>query len=202
MASTTNCRRPGQDATAISNCRGAARTVSRQRATAVSQATREHQSGFTYIGLLLFIAVLGIVLALTGQVWHTSLQRERERELIFVGEQFRNAIAAYYAGHTGVGDRYPKSFDELLRDPHQPAMRRYLRKVYPDPFNGKREWGLIKSPAGNIMGVYSLAAGHPLKQAGFPERNASFSGASEFSGWQFTYIGGDAAAQLLPPEAH
>jgi type II secretory pathway pseudopilin PulG len=157
-----------------------------------------HAGGFTYIGLLILIVLLGIGLAFTGQVWHTSVQREREKELIFVGDQFGKAIAAYYAGNTGVGDRYPKSFDELLRDPHQPAVRRYLRKVYADPLTGKTEWGLIKSPAGGIMGVYSLAAGRPLKQAGFAERYAGFSGASTYEGWQFAFIDSSATAAVAP----
>jgi type II secretory pathway pseudopilin PulG len=159
-----------------------------------------HAGGFTYIGLMIFIVLLGIGLALTGQVWHTSVQREKEKELMFVGDQFRKAIAAYYASNTGVGDRYPKSFDDLLRDPHRPAVRRYLRKVYADPLTGKTEWGLIKSPAGGIMGVYSLAAGRPIKQAGFAERYGGFSGASAYAGWQFAYIGADATT-AVPPSA-
>jgi type II secretory pathway pseudopilin PulG len=153
--------------------------------------------GFTYIALLILVALLGIGLAMAGQVWHTSAQREKERELIFVGDQFRNAIAAYYAINMGAEDRYPKSFDDLLRDPHQPAMRRHLRKVFSDPLTGRTQWGLIKSPAGGIMGVYSLAGGHPFKETGFPERYAAFSDAEGYSGWQFTYV--ESGGTALPP---
>src|SRR5882672_10221153 len=32
--------------------------------------------GFTYIGLLIFIALIGIALAGTGMVWHTQVRRE------------------------------------------------------------------------------------------------------------------------------
>jgi type II secretory pathway pseudopilin PulG len=163
--------------------------------------TRSSSRGFTYIGLLIAVALLGIGLAFTGQVWHTGMQREKEKELIFVGDQFRKAIAAYYAANTGVSDRYPKSFEELLRDTRQPAVRRYLRKVYADPLTGTTEWGLIKSPGGGIMGVYSLAEGHPLKQAdsAFPSRYANFSGATKYVGWQFVFAGADGAA--APPSA-
>ena len=45
---------------------------------------RTAHRGFTYIGLLIFIALLGIGLAMTGQIWHTSVQREKEAELLFV----------------------------------------------------------------------------------------------------------------------
>jgi type II secretory pathway pseudopilin PulG len=165
--------------------------------TGDSIAGRSDSLGFTYIGLLILICLLGVGLAMAGQVWHTSVQRDKERELMFVGDQFRKAIAAYYANSSGVGDRYPKDFDDLIRDPHQPAVRRYLRKIFTDPLTGISEWGVIKSPAGGVMGVYSLASGAPFRQAGFPERYAGFAGAKAYSTWQFVYAGSDDTT--LPP---
>ena len=35
---------------------------------------------------------MGVALAGTGMVWHTQVRREKERELLFVGNQFRRAI--------------------------------------------------------------------------------------------------------------
>jgi type II secretory pathway pseudopilin PulG len=159
---------------------------------------RTASHGFTYIGLLILIVLLGIGLALVGEVWYTSAQREKERQLMFVGDQFRKAIVAYYANNTGIEDRYPGTFEDLLRDSRQPTVRRYLREVYSDPLTGNTEWGLIKSPAGGIMGVYSLAGGRPLKEAGFPERYAGFSGAKAYSAWQFLFQGDNDAAAPPP----
>jgi hypothetical protein len=86
-----------------------------------------------------------------------------------------------------VGDRFPKTLEALLEDPQKPVTTRYLRRIYDDPFTGKPEWGLIKTPSGSIMGVYSLAQGTPLKQAQFAPQDAQFTGAQTYSEWKFVY---------------
>ena len=149
------------------------------------------QHGFTYIGLMILIVLLGIGLALTAQVWHTSATREKERELLFVGGQFRKAIESFHARYRGTDDSYPKNFDELLRDPHQPGVQRYLRRVYLDPMTGSPEWGLIKNSKGRIVGVYSLAKGVPFKRAGFPVQTESFIGAGSYAEWKFIADAGE-----------
>jgi type II secretory pathway pseudopilin PulG len=146
------------------------------------------QHGFTYIGLMIFVALIGIGLAFVGQVWHTSAQREKERELIFVGDQFRGAIAAFNADNKNVSDGYPKTFEELLADSHAPGVRRYLRKIYRDPLTNSSEWGVLRSSGGGIMGVYSLAEGVPLKRQGFPPADAAFETADSYSKWLFVAI--------------
>lgn len=143
------------------------------------------QHGFIYIGLMILIALLGIGIALTGQVWHASATREKERDLLFVGGQFRKAIEMFHARNRGTDDGYPRNFDELIRDPHQPSVRRYLRRIYRDPMTSSLEWGLIKSAKGGIVGVYSLAKGVPLKQAGFPAQTENFAGAGSYAEWKF-----------------
>ena len=55
-------------------------------------ARRPRHAGFTYVGLLIAVAVLGVGLAAVGQVWSTAAAREKERELLFVGNQYRAAI--------------------------------------------------------------------------------------------------------------
>lgn len=47
------------------------------------------QKGFTYLGLLFVVALMGIALAATGSLWVVERQREREQELLFVGDQIR-----------------------------------------------------------------------------------------------------------------
>ena len=47
------------------------------------------QRGFSYLIILFSVAIAAGGLAGTGIVWHTALQREKERELLFIGEQFR-----------------------------------------------------------------------------------------------------------------
>ena len=95
-------------------------------------ATNRHDGGFTYLGLLLAIAVMSAVLGTTAEVWHTAVQREKERELLFAGDQFRAAIGFYYKDHA----RYPPTLEDLLKDSQLASTRRYLRKIYVDRFMG------------------------------------------------------------------
>jgi type II secretory pathway pseudopilin PulG len=152
-----------------------------------SAARRARASGFTYAGILIAVALVGVSLAVTGEVWQTTVQRERERELLFVGDEFRRAITQYYESTPGTGKQFPKSLDDLVRDNRYPTTRRYLRKVYADPMTGQREWGLVKGPGDGIMGVHSLSKKMPLKRANFPPEYASFDRAESYAAWLFAY---------------
>ena len=142
------------------------------------------QSGFTYLTILFVIAFMGLGLALTGEVWHTALMRDREAQLLYAGNQYRRAIERYYLS----GPRqFPRSLEDLLKDPRKPGTERYLRKLYFDPLSGKSEWGLVKAPDGGIMGVYSPSEDRPMKVAGFSFANKDFEGAAKYSDWKFLY---------------
>lgn len=147
------------------------------------------QRGFTYLGLMFLIAFIGIGLAAAGMVWKTEVQREKEKELLFVGEQYAMAIGSYYESAPGGLKQYPLSIEDLLRDNRFPDMRRHLRKPYYDPMTGSEEWGLVRQQ-GRITGVYSLANQQPLQTAGFPLQWADFATAKNYAGWQFTYAPG------------
>lgn len=151
------------------------------------RASRLFCTGFTYIGLLIFIALMGIALAGTGVVWHTQIRRERERELLFVGDQFRRAIGQYYDRSPVGSTRFPQSLADLLLDKRYAATQRYLRRVYPDPITGKAEWGFVKGPEDRIVGVYSLSEDAPLKRAGFPANYEDFEGKEHYRDWRFVY---------------
>jgi type II secretory pathway pseudopilin PulG len=144
--------------------------------------------GFTYLGLLFAIAIMGAVLAATGIVWHTAQQREKERELLFVGNQFRHAIQLYYERSPAGAPQYPKSLEDLLKDKRYVTVERYLRKIYRDPMTGSTEWGLVTMPDGSIMGVYSLSDETPIKQGGFSEKDAAFEGRGSYREWQFVFV--------------
>jgi type II secretory pathway pseudopilin PulG len=152
--------------------------------------------GFTYMTVLFMVAILGGGLALTGEVWHTSAMREKEAELLHIGNHYRKAIQRYYL--SGPQRQYPRSLDDLLKDPRQPGTVRYLRKLYPDPITGK-EWGLVKAPDGGILGVHSLSDETPFKTAGFKLRDRSFEDAQKLSDWKFIFEPAAApAAQKAP----
>jgi type II secretory pathway pseudopilin PulG len=141
--------------------------------------------GYTYIGLLMLVAAIGVMLSVVSEVWQTAQKRDKEEELLFVGDQFRRAIAFHVASSGG----YPHSLDDLVRDTRLPEVRRYLRKVYHDPFSGKAEWGLVQPDGKAITGVYSLHNGEPLKQTGFRLADQAFEGRKKYSEWVFSPTG-------------
>ena len=140
--------------------------------------------GFTYLTILFAIAILSTGLALIGEVWHTSAMREKEAELLQIGDEYRKAIERYYISGPRI---YPRNLTDLIQDPRQPGTVRHLRKLYPDPLTGAAEWGLVKSNDGGIAGVYSLSEERPLKAAGFRVRDAAFEGAAKYADWKFIY---------------
>jgi len=155
-------------------------------------SVNSREAGFTYLTVLFAVAFMGLGLALAGEVWQTTLARDREIELLYAGNQYRRAIERYYVS----GPRqFPGTLEDLLKDPRKPGTERYLRKLYFDPMTGKSEWGLVKSPQGGIMGVYSLSEDPPKKVAGFAFANREFEGAAKYSDWKFAY---NPAAQQVP----
>ena len=140
--------------------------------------------GFTYMTVLFIVAIIATGLALTGEVWQTSTMREREAELLFVGNQYRRAIQRYYLN--GPQRQYPRSLEDLLKDPRQPGTVRYLRRIYPDPITDK-DFVLVKAPDGGILGVNSESEAAPIKQANFKLRDRTFDGAQKYSDWKFIF---------------
>jgi type II secretory pathway pseudopilin PulG len=148
---------------------------------------RLNQNGFTYLALLFAVAIVGVALAATGVLWSTERQRERERELLFVGGQIRQAIGSYYMRSPGLVKRYPAKLDDLIKDDRFITTQRHMRRRYVDPLTNSNEWGLVTAPEGGVMGVYSLADGTPIKHAGFDEQDAEFEGKSHYSDWKFVF---------------
>ena len=156
---------------------------------------RGKSTGFTYIGVLIFVALMGIALASVGKVWSTQKIRENEREILFIGDQYRHAIGQYYERSQGA-KQFPKTMDELLLDRRYPTVQRYLRRPYVDPLTGKPEWGLVMRADGGIVGVYSLSEESPLKRSNFHIGYENFVGADRYSDWKFIYV---PIAENTPP---
>ena len=144
-------------------------------------------AGFTYMALLFAIAIMGVALAATGTVWYQASQREKEQELLFIGNQFRQAVGLYYVRTPGGAKRYPQRLEDLLVDLRGQGVQRYLRKIYRDPITKEAKWGIVQAPEGGIMGVYSLSQETPLKTSSFRQVDKAFDGKSKYAEWQFIY---------------
>ena len=149
---------------------------------------RPHNAGFTYIGLLIAVVVLGIGLAAVGTVWRMQAQREREQELLFIGREFRSAIAAYYRAGGGGLNRFPQELSDLLEDKRGPEAKHFLRKLYVDPMTGAQDWTILRTDMLGITGIASSSQGAPIKKAGFPADEEAFSDATCYCEWKFMYV--------------
>lgn len=145
------------------------------------------QKGFTYLAVLFLIAILSAVSASVGILWSAAIQREKERELIAIGNQFRRAICQYYEKSPGTLRSYPKTIKDLLKDERQLATQRYLRKIYIDPMTRSDRWGVITAPDGGVMGVHSLSEKMSYKRRGFGAMSDQILDKSRYSDWEFAY---------------
>lgn len=155
------------------------------------------QRGFTYLGLLIIITVMGAGLAAFGQLYSHAAQREKEQELLFIGGQFRDAIASYYNKSPGA-KIYPRKLEDLLEDRRFPMPQHHLRRVYSDPMTGKAEWGMVEAPGGGFMGVHSLSEETPIKSGNFSVKDQAFEGAEHYTKWMFAYSPPGLGAGIAP----
>ena len=128
--------------------------------------------------------LLGLGLVGTTQLWSLASQRARERQLLWVGNQFTRALKSYYQQSPGVR-QYPLHLEELLDDKRFPMSRHHLRQLYTDPITRTEGWGLILNAEGRIGGVRSLSEETPLKQAEFPLKWEDFNGRKSYAEWRF-----------------
>jgi len=157
------------------------------------------QRGFTYLGMLLLVALMGFGLAAFGELYSHASQREKERELLFIGSQFRDAIASYYNKSPGA-KAYPRKLEDLLEDKRFPMPQHHLRRVYNDPMTGKADWALVEVPGGaGFMGVHSVSEETPIKSGNFGVKNAAFDDAENYTKWMFTYSPTGLGASIAQP---
>jgi len=81
--------------------------------------------------IVVFALALGALVALP--VWQTQVQRENERELIFRGKQYVEAVRLYQMKYPG---SFPQSFEELVEE-------RCIRRLYKDPMTKDGKWNVV-----------------------------------------------------------
>ena len=114
------------------------------------------QSGAAYLVVLFLIAAISISLSVVSQHDATIQLREKERDWLFIGQQYQQAIQSYYEKSSDGIKKLPTSLDELLLDKRFLQPVRHLRKLYPDPLTGGA-WMIIRDEGNFIVGVYSAS---------------------------------------------
>ena len=145
------------------------------------------QSGISLLLILIMVAVIGLSAAVAGSTWQTIMQRSREAELLFRGDQYRRAIKSYVDAKQG--GQFPMELEHLLKDPRFPDNKRHIRQLYRDPMTGD-EFEPIRAGGatiGPIKGVRSTSKKKPFKQDGFAKEYENFAGADTYQAWEFVY---------------
>lgn len=91
------------------------------------------QNGYTLLILLFAVSIVSIGLIVAVPVWQTQIQREKEEELIFRGNQYVEAVRLYQQKKPGV---FPSTLEELVEE-------KCLRRLYKDPMTSHGEWNVI-----------------------------------------------------------
>lgn len=135
-------------------------------------------------------ALLALVLvSLAAVVAHSRARedalREREAQLLWVGDQYRQAIRSYAAVRPVAGTgQYPKVLEDLVEDKRGPVAIHHLRRLYSDPMTGAVDW-VLEGQAGAIVGLHSRSEQAPLRHANFPAVDAGFARAQSYAQWRF-----------------
>jgi type II secretory pathway pseudopilin PulG len=153
----------------------------------MKQHPAQRSRGVVLMGLVVLLALGGVAVAQFAESAATVRQRELEAELLWVGQQYRQAIESYYRASPGLNKHLPVSFDELLRDPRFPQPVRHLRRLYSDPIQPEVPWGTLRR-GNQIIGVYSQSGDAPLRRTGFAAGLESFEGAGQYSDWRFMFV--------------
>lgn len=128
----------------------------------VNLRTSRRSAGFTLVELLVVLAIVATLLALSLPRYAQSVDVAKERVLVENLRTTRDAIDKFYADTT----RYPESLEELVE-------RRYLRALPIDPvLENDKAWRIIP-PAndrkGQVGDLKSTAEGQTLDGRPFNE---------------------------------
>lgn len=175
--------------------------------------------GFAYIALLLVLAGMSLLLGVALQHIDQAAQREREVQLLFVGKQFRQALASYYESSPGGAKHFPRKLEELLQDNRFAKPVRHLRRIYVDPMradpvqaslastesaNHEPGWQLVRDLRGGIVGVHSRSQQRPIRSVAVlddaMQKAIGEQPVQHYSDWKFVYLPPDGAADLQQRE--
>ena len=102
------------------------------------------EAGFTLAAVLVALIVISIFIAYTvPRQWSRILQRERDKQTIFVMKQYARAILEFETTHGTA----PATLDQL-KEARKPRLVRGASAEWADPLTGKVDWVLIPPNTG------------------------------------------------------
>jgi len=105
--------------------------------------------GYAMAALLVALGAMAVFASMAMPVWRTVLQREKEEELIFRGQQYVRSIRLF---QRKFANAYPPNLDLLID-------QRFLRRKYKDPMSGDADFVILYQSM--IQQARPGAAGQP-----------------------------------------
>lgn len=105
--------------------------------------------------------------------------------MIWIGNQFKQAIGLYFQRSPGAVKRYPEKLEDLLEGKRYLSIQRYLRKICPDPISGKPAWGLVTASAAASWASTALPKENRSAQLVRDDKSAP--SALSYRDWRFVY---------------
>ena len=100
------------------------------------RAGKSKEKGYVLLALLLAMTLMLIALAAAAPRIAQQIKRQREEDLVHIGNDYATAIKRFVHKN---GGRYPTSIEQLEDTNHI----RFLRKQYKDPTTGENIWRLV-----------------------------------------------------------
>ncbi len=107
-----------------------------------AQSIRRGERGVVFLAVLVMLFVGVVLLMAAVEPASVVMQREREAELVFRGQEITEAIRQYRAEHGGA---YPTHLKDLLKE--GPRHHRYIRHLYRNPFAPDGKWKILNPGA-------------------------------------------------------
>lgn len=159
-----------------------------QRGDAMRLAKPAHhrQAGFSWLFVLFLLAVASAAGAVVAQRWADQSSREKERQLLRIGDAYAKALAEFRASSPGSDKRFPQSLEQLVLDNRFVGTRRHLRMLYADPVTGRADWVLLRDARGDITGLHSQSERQPWAQIAMRLEFTDLNAAKRYADWIFT----------------
>ena len=110
----------------------------------VKPVGRSRRRGVALLVLVALLTVTAVGLAVAVPRARYAVEQPREQELRSLLAEFRRAVERFRDRNF----RDPRSFDELLKDAQG---RRFLRRLYDDPFTGRPDWVFDLATSGVVI---------------------------------------------------
>lgn len=150
---------------------------------------RKKQDGYALLLVVFLTALLVVGTMSVGLRVLTDGKREREKEMIWRGQQYTRGVKLYYRK---LG-RFPNSLDDLTKP--KIGNIRFMRQAYKDPMNKEDgSWRLIYvGPAGNLIGSLNPSLNSVQMTGALGQPNPAAAGP--------TSIGGQASTNGFGPQS-